>query len=380
MSNRPKIFLLGPTAPYRGGIADTQAAFARALEALNVDVTLINFKKLYPSFLFPGKSQFVEQPSPLAQPQSHRLLHTYNPLNWLKVARWINRQQPDYVVFRYWTPLTAPCWWGIRLFLSATIKTIGLVDNWEPHEKRWSDRALNVLFKKSCDGFATLSERVAHQIKKETSKPVWTGFHPIHDKLPKAVDQLEARQRLGLPQNRKIAAFVGLVRPYKGVELLIEAFALTQKQTPKLFLLIAGEFYTPLAPYQKLIAEYNLQEHLCLMPEFLSSDTLRDAVCAADFICQPYKKATQSGITPLAYAYKRPLIVSDVDGLSKPINTDRSGRVVAGDAQLWAEALTTFTETSVLEHHRQQIQKAIPNYSWSRFAKNFITALAQSFA
>jgi len=375
MSSLPKIFLIGPTAPYRGGIADTQASFAQALKKKGVTLTLVNFKKLYPDVFFPGKSQFREENTDHDVPESIRRLHAYAPINWIKTANWINSHQPDYVIVRYWTPFLAPCWWGLRFLLNKKTKMIGLVDNWKPHEKKWSDALLQKIFKNSCDRFATLSKTVADQIRLQTTKPVWQGFHPINNRLPKPIDTRQARAQLVLPKDRTIAAFVGLIRPYKGLDFLIKSFAAAHQKAPNLYLVVAGECYTNIASYKQLIAELKLQNHVHLNFNFLSDQKLRDYLCAANFVCQPYQSATQSGITPLAYAYQKPLMVSDIDGLKGPIVEDSSGRVVVREIAEWGNALVDFSKKDALDVYTKNIQKALPKYQWDHFCEHFLAWL-----
>ena len=367
MSNSPKIILLGPATPYRGGIADTQEALYKALKEIGVTVELITFKTLYPQLLFPGKSPLRTD----ANEKKHflRLLHTYNPLYWWKSAQWINKQEATTVVVRYWTPFVALSWWGLRKFLKPNIKMIGMIDNWTPHESKLFDKPLRRLFEKSCSCFISLSENVGKQISKDTAKKVVKGFHPIAADLAAPIPQGKARDRLGLPKTKKIIAFVGLIRKYKGIPLLLDSFAAALKKDSELFLSISGEFYTDQKATLEKIKSLGIEEQLHVHPKFLSAEKMRDYICASDIIAQPYVKATQSGITPLAYFYEKPLLVSAVEGLQDPILKDGTGKAVIRTTSQWASALVEMLQVDRNTSYLPALQKAKKNYQWEQFAK-----------
>lgn len=367
MSSSPKIILLGPASPYRGGIADTQEALHKALKKLGVEIELITFKTLYPQLLFPGKSPLREDAN---EKQSYlRLMHTYNPLFWWKCAQWINTQEATAVVVRYWTPFVALSWWGIRKFLKPNIKMIGMVDNWTPHESKPFDRPLRRLFEKSCSCFISLSENVGKQIAKDTTKKVAQGFHPIANDLPAPITQNEARKRLGLPETKKIIAFVGLIRKYKGIPLLLDSFAAALKKDANLFLSISGEFYTDQKATFEKITSLGIEEQVHVHPKFLSAEKMRDYICAADIIAQPYIKATQSGITPLAYIYEKPLLVSAVEGLQDPILKDGTGKAARRTTSAWTSAMLEMLKEKDTALYTSALQKVKNKYQWEQFAK-----------
>ena len=253
MKDKKKVLILGPAYPFRGGIADTQNYLAQNLKNLGHEVVVFTFKTQYPKLLFPGKTQFSNESPPL-RVNIKRKIHSFNPLNWRRVASSINQENPDVVIFRYWTPFLAPCWYGIGLNLNKAIKKIGLVDNWIPHETRPWDKTLTQLFSSQMDGFATLSEAVGNQIKADLPKrPVWKGFHPIADQLPPPLSKEKARDDLGWPKDKKIVLFFGLIRKYKGLDLLIEAFSNPPLKDSDVILVIVGEAYESQDKYVQLI-------------------------------------------------------------------------------------------------------------------------------
>jgi len=373
MKSKKKILLLGPAHPYRGGIADTQNAFAKSLQENGHEVILFTFTFQYPKFLFPGKTQLTSNPAP-TKLNIQRKIHSCNPFNWAKTARAINQINPDVVFFRYWTPFLALCWQGIAKRLPNKIKTIALVDNWLPHERKPWDNLLNNYFGKKMDGFATLSGHVGEQISSVGfDKPVWFGFHPIADDLLPAISKEEARDRLDWPQGKKIVLFFGLIRKYKGLDLLIKAFSKPPLKDKNVLLAIVGESYEDQEVYKNLISKLALNDHTLTDFNFADMEKARNAICAADVVAQTYRSATQSGVTPLAYQYQTPIVVSDIPGLKAPILTDDSGSVSSINSEDISSKITALIETDQLKHHINQIKKALPKYRWKTFSENLMT-------
>ena len=377
MKDKKKVLLLGPAHPFRGGIADTQNYLAQNLKALGHDVKVFTFTTQYPELLFPGKTQFSDEKGP-DQLEIKRKIHSFNPLNWSKVARSINRLKPDYVIFRYWTPFLAPCWYVIARGIDKTIKKIGLVDNWIPHETKFWDKSLTRIFSSQMDAFASLSTAVGDQISSnEPQLPVWKGFHPIADHLPQAITQEKARKALGWPQNKKIVLFFGLIRKYKGLDLLIEAFSKTPLNRSDVILAIVGETYEPQHKYTELIQKHKLSERVICDFNYANTQKTTHAFCAADVIAQTYISATQSGVTPLAYHFKTPLLVSDLPGLNTPILEDQTGMITEIESLKVAENLNKMLSDDRLSEFQPSFQKVGKKYSWKSFGQSLMSFMGQ---
>ena len=377
MKGKKKIILLGPASPFRGGIADTQVQLALNLQELGHEVLVYTFTTQYPKILFPGKTQFSREKPPEGV-HIRRRIHSFNPFNWSKVAQSINRQQPHFVIFRYWTPFLAPCWNGISRGLKKGIKKIGLVDNWIPHETRPWDNFLRHFFSKSMDGFATLSDSVGEQIKSDLeNRAVWQGFHPIADELPPPISKEKARARLGWPTDKKIVLFFGLIRKYKGLDLLIEAFACPPLEDKSVILAIVGELYEPKEKYTQLIKKLKLNQRVICDFEYANAHKAAAVFCATDVIAQTYTSATQSGVTPLAYRYQTPILASDLPGLSAPVTKDQTGKVTEINPGKIAKNLSQLLEDSALCDFKVAFQSVQTDYSWKRFGQSLMKFLGE---
>ena len=365
------ILIIGPAHPYRGGIATTNHELGLALKAHGKEVKILSFSKLYPKFLFPGKTQFETEQAP-PKISIERGLYAFHPWTWKTIRNTIKQWHPKTVLFRYYTPFLAPCYTTLAKGLPSSIKCIGLVDNWTPHEQKPWDTFLNRRFGKQMDGFATLSQAVADEIKSVFKTPLWAGFHPIAKTLPKPISKIIARKTLGWDQQGTIVLFFGLIRKYKGLDLLLKAFTNSPLKETKIQLAIVGEFYEPQQRYTDLIEQLKLQNRVILYPEFADNQRAKNVFCAADAVAQTYRSATQSGVTPLAYHYNTPLLVSDLPGLKAPIEADHSGLVTPTDPKIIAKQLVTLLNKKQLETFQQNIKKATPNYQWEEFAKRLI--------
>ena len=267
--------ILGPAYPFRGGIADTNHAFATALVNQNIKVEIWTFTALYPNVLFPGTSQFDANEQSFQFP-IHRKIHAYNPFGWASIAEEINALKPKRVVFRYWTPFLAFAWGTIAKKLKPEINSIALIDNWKAHEPKPWDRSLNRYFSSKVNQITTLSEAVYSEIIADVNLPVNKGFHPINDDLPPATSKAVARKKLGLSDEVPVVLFFGLVRQYKGLDLLIDAFAQDSLLNTTTELMIVGEFYDKIEPYRKQIQALGLDKRIRIVNEFVSFEVARD--------------------------------------------------------------------------------------------------------
>jgi glycosyltransferase involved in cell wall biosynthesis len=366
-----KVIIIGSAWPLRGGgIATFNERLARAFQAAGDEVSIYSFSLQYPSFLFPGSSQYGNEPKP-TDLNIKTCINSINPFNWLRVGMAIRREKADLVVVRYWLPFMGPCLGTILRLIRGNkhSKIVCIADNVIPHEKRPGDRWFTRYFIKPVDAFITMSEKVMQDLRLFTQKPARMVVHPLYDNFGEPVTKTEARQHLQLPETGPIILFFGFIRAYKGLDLLLEAlYLLKQKNgsTPKL--LIAGEFYEDRSTYDELIRQYQLADDLYLHTDFIPDSEVRYYLCAADFIIQPYKHATQSGITPLAYHFDKPMLVTRVGALAEMVPHEKVGWVAEPNAASIAagiEQLYALGETSFFPHLRVEKKK----YSWDQLLR-----------
>ena len=359
--------IISSAYPYRGGISDSTHSLVNQMSNQNISSEVWTFKLLYPKLFFPGKTQYSQEVLK-SNFKIVRQINTLNPINWILSARKINRIGPKKVIFRYWTPLLSLSYFTISCLLKSRTKVIGLVDNWTGHEKILFEGIFRRLFIKSCDSFISFSKNVGKKLKNSTNKEVLPLFHPINDDLPNKISKDEALSNLDLP-SKKYILFIGLIRKYKGVESLIKAFHYASKEHENLKLIIAGEFYDDINIYKRLIKRKDLEDKVIIDNNFLKSSKIRDYICISDLIIQPYKKASQSGITPLAYYYDKPLVVSNIEGLKEIIIEDQSGEIYSETSANMAIAIKNCINPESNRTYSNNIAKSKSKYSWLRFVK-----------
>lgn len=361
------VVVVGPVSPYRGGIADTNNAFVQTLIEQGEEVIIFSFSLLYPSLLFPGKSQFLDSDI-TPNFTSYREINTLNPLSWWNVANRINALKPKAVVFRYWTPWLALCYRTIASRIQS--KKIAWIDNALPHERKISDKALLGSFLEGIDEVFCMSKSVAKTVKKHTSKPIHTFFHPINNSLPNPMEKAEAIEALGLDDTLEYILFFGLIRPYKGLDLLIKSLPQLRKSRPRVRVLVVGEPYESLQKYRQLVSTLGVADMLFFHDRFVPTNEITLWFSACDWVVQPYTSATQSGITPMAVHFSKPTVVTNVGGLASGI-TPQTGLVSEPNptalANTLAQALSetkTFTTSESFEVLKEE-------KSWHRFCKLF---------
>lgn len=366
-----RIVIIGPAYPLRGGGLTTfNHRLAQQFTSEGHECSIVSFSLQYPSFLFPGSSQYSTDPAP-DNIIIHTLINSVNPLNWLSVGNKLRRWKPDVVVVRYWLPFMGPALGTIlrQVRKNKHSKIICIADNVIPHEKRPGDTAFTRYFLKACDAFLTMSEKVRNDLRQfEKTKPVQLVQHPLYDNFGSIISKKEARDKLGLPLADKIILFFGFIRQYKGLDLLLKAMADERIRRQNIKLLIAGEFYEDEKPYQQLITEKQLQQNVILKTNFIPDSEVKYYLCAGDCVVQPYKHATQSGVTPLAYHFEKPMIVTNVGGLPSLVPHEKVGLVCEPDTVSIADAILRFYqlgENYFIPHLRNEKQK----YSWSNLTK-----------
>lgn len=377
-----KITILGPAHPYRGGLASIMEIMARTFGQRGNEVDIKTFTLQYPSLLFPGMSQTVTTPAP-ADLHITRCVNTVNPLNWWRVGRRICRERPDFVLLKYWTPFMAPCFGTIARLARRNrhTKVLCQIDNVEPHEHHIIDRPFNRYFLRSVDGFVYMSEQVHRELEAYTSAPALFSPHPLFENFGERVERSEACVRLGLNPATRYVLFFGLVRDYKGLDLLLDAWARLKRagQTEGRRLIVAGEFYTSKDPYLRQIAEAGLQDDVLLHDRFIPDEEVRYYFSAADFVVQPYKTATQSGVTQIAYQFCLPMVVTRVGGLPEIVPDGRVGYVCEPTAEGVAAAIVRMYGGDTLERFRQNCVVERRRFSWEEMC-NRITELYRLLA
>ncbi|MBR3860010.1 MAG: glycosyltransferase [Bacteroidaceae bacterium] len=364
---KKRIIIVGPAYPYRGGIADFNERLAHEFINEGHEVTIYTFTLQYPSFLFPGKTQYAEGPVPEGL-NIVRKVNSVNPLNWLKVGREIRRQRPDMVMIRFWLPFMAPCLGTIARVVRRDkhIKVVALLDNVVPHEKRIGDRVFARYMIKSVGGYVAMSESVLADAKAfDDTKPLALTPHPLYDSFGAKVTREEAIGVLGLDADTRYILFFGLIRDYKGLDLLLRAFADSRLRGKGVKLIVAGEFYGNAEKYEQLERELGLAEHIVWYKEFVPADKVRYFFAAADLVAQPYKSATQSGITQIAYHFERPMLVTNVGGLAEIVPHGKVGYVTQPDATDIADALVDFVENRSEADYREGILQEKAKYAWN---------------
>lgn len=372
-----KITVLGPAHPYRGGLASIMEMLARTFQRRGNQVDIKTFTLQYPALLFPGKSQTVDSPAP-ADLRISRCVNTVNPLNWRRVGRRICREKPDFVLMKYWTPFMAPCFGTIARYVhkNGHTKVLCQIDNVEPHEHHFVDRSFNRYYLSSVDGFIYMSEQVHGELMAYTSVSALFSPHPLFENFGQRIDRIESCVRLKLDPSFSYALFFGLIRDYKGLDILLDAWIKMRNEgkTAGRKLIVAGEFYTSPDPYLRQITENGLESDVVLHDRFIPDDEVKYYFSAADFVVQPYKMATQSGVTQIAYQFCTPMIVTDVGGLAEIVPDGRVGYVCHPTPEAVAEAIERIYEGDALERFRENCLEERKRFSWEEMC-NRITEL-----
>jgi len=362
-----KVVIIGPAYPLRGGLATYNERLARAFRAAGDEVRLVTFSLQYPDFLFPGQTQFSTEAGP-ADLDIEVSLNSVNPLSWLGVGRRLRRERPDLVVFRFWLPFMGPALGTVARLVRGNghTRVVAITDNAIPHEKRPGDGPLTRYFLSACDGFVTMSRAVLADLQQLGfgAKPALYRPHPLYDNFGPAKPKGEALAALGLAPAFRYVLFFGFIRAYKGLDILLEAMADARVAALPVKLIIAGEFYEDAAPYEALIKKYNLEGQLVRATDFIPNERVADYFSAADLVVQPYKNATQSGVSQVAYHFGRPMLVTDVGGLAELIPAGVVGYVVPPTAAAIADALVDFYTHDRGEAFAAGVRQEAKKFSW----------------
>jgi len=372
-----KIIIIGPAHPLRGGgITTFNERLARQFKNEGHQTSIFSFSLQYPNFLFPGKSQFTNDQAP-KDIDIHTRINSINPLNWIGVGKEIKQINPDIIIVRYWIPLMAPCLGTILRIVKKNkhTKIICIADNIIPHEKRIGDKIFTRYFIKPIDAFITMSEQVFKDLRLFTkNKKALLVPHPLYDNFGDKITKKEAREYLGINIEEKIILFFGFIRKYKGLDILLDAMKQIQNSKIKnknIKLLIAGEFYDDRKLYDNQIEKLGIKENLILHTDFIPDNEVKNYLCAADALIQPYRNATQSGVTPLAYHFEIPMIVTNVGGLPDMVLNNKVGLVAEATATSIAEKILEYFTMDQNYFHKNLIEEK-KKISWSKMVESIL--------
>jgi len=376
-----KIVIIGPAHPLRGGLASYNERLAKEFISEGNDVSIYTFSLQYPSFLFPGTTQFSSEPAP-AGLKIDVCINSINPFNWLKIGNRLKKERPDIIIVRYWLPFMGPCLGTIlrRVKKNKHTKVVCIADNIIPHEKRFGDKNFTKYFVNPVDAFITMSAKVLDDLQLfAKDKPAKFVAHPLYDNFGEKISKEVARKQLAIGNDQKIMLFFGFIRKYKGLDILLDAMKVLQHSTfniQHLKLLIAGEFYEDRKPYDEQIKRLGIEDRLILHTDFIPDSEVKYYLCAADVVVQPYRSATQSGVTPLAYHFEVPMIVTNVGGLPDLVPDNKVGLVAEPNAEALAEKIIEYFEKGENYFIPQLIEEK-KKFSWSNMTRT-IQELAQS--
>ncbi|RIH66103.1 glycosyltransferase [Mariniphaga sediminis] len=359
--------IIGTAFPFRGGLAAYNERLAREYSKEGYDVTIETFTLQYPQILFPGKTQYAEGEPP-KNLKIRRTINSINPISWLKTGERIKREKPDLVIFKYWLPFMAPCFGTIaaRIKKNKHSRIVCIADNIIPHEKRFADNLLTKYFLKKIDGVVAQSKSVFNDVFKFTDKlPVKLCPHPLFDNFGEAIEREKALKMLELDPQPKYVLFFGFIRDYKGLDLLLKAFADPRIMQLNVKLIVAGEFYTDSEPYMELIDKLHLKEKVILKTNFISDKDVGMYFCASDIVAQPYKNATQSGVTQIGYHFNKPMLVTNVGGLPEIIPHQVVGYVTEPNENDIADSLFDFFSNDKKSTFETNIQDEKKKFLWS---------------
>jgi len=360
--------IISPFPPFRGGISKETEVLCESLISHNHNVKVINFKRLYPAILFPGKTQFLDSGQFVNSINNKRIIDTISPFSWNSSYKEIIKEDIDCILFRYWHPILIPSFHFIFNKIkryNEKIKMFCICDNIFPHEKStFIDKFFVKNLLRKFDGIFTMSKNVTNIIKKEIPQiNVKTVFLPIKNNFGKALHKDEALEKLNL-KGRNIILFFGLIRNYKGLDILIKAFKQLLKKNNDYRLIIAGECYENKNKYFELINDEKIKECILWFDQYVSDDKINLFFSACDLVVLPYKKASQSGIIPIAYNYNKLVLASDIAGLNEYIVNKKSGYLFDSN-----------NENSLCEN----IEKIFKNHDFVE-SDNFISKYKQQFS
>lgn len=367
-----QITIIGPAYPLRGGLSSYNELLALKLQNQGHQVKIITFSLQYPNFLFPGKTQ-LSNSLPPDNLDIEVCLNSINPINWILLGRKIKNEKPDLVIFRFWMPFMGPSLGTLGRMIRGNnhTKIVAITDNIIPHEKRAGDRLLTSYFLKSCDAFLTMSKSVLNDLQSfKIAKPAIFNPHPMYENFGEQVDPVQAKKKLGLDVEKNYVLFFGFIRKYKGLDTLLKAFSDQRLKEKNLQLIIAGEYYDSPQVYEQLIDDLELRNHVILANHYIEDSDVSLYFSAADLVAQTYKTATQSGVTQIAYYYNRPMLVTDVGGLSELVPHQKVGYVTSQDTLEISDCIFDFYEHKRAPEFSKNIASERDKFTWESLIDN----------
>lgn len=367
-----KIAIIGTSWPFRGGLAAYNERLAKAFVDAGHEVKIHTFSLQYPGFLFPGKTQLAswEKPADLNIVED---VNSVNPINWLITGNKIKNERPDLVVVKFWLPFMGPAFGTIlrRIKSNGHTKVVSILDNIIPHEARFGDRPFTNYFTKPVDAFLSQSASVQEDLSQfDTTKPRTLNPHPLFDNFGARESVELARQRIGVPIEGIYFLFFGFIRDYKGLDLLVEAMSDPRLKASGAKVIVAGEFYSNEEKYLDLIKKHRVSDDIILKTEFIPDDQVAHFFNACDVVVQPYKDATQSGVTQIAYHFEKPMIVTNVGGLAEIVPHGKSGFVCEPNAKSLAETLVNVLQPGVVSQLTEGTKEEKKRFTWETMVES----------
>ncbi len=362
-----KIVILGTAYPYRGGLSAFNERLATELQKEGHEVDIYTFTLQYPSLLFPGKTQYSSETAP-SHLHIKRRVNSCNPFNWFSVGRELQKKNPDMLITKYWLPFMSPCFGSIARMVAVNghTKILSILDNIIPHEHRIGDKIFSKYFVNVTQGFVAMSKSVLDDLSLfNETKPRKLCLHPLYDHYGMRMDKTVAREKLHLTTTGKYVLFFGFIRDYKGLDILLQAMAMEQVKQEDISLIVAGEFYSDATPYLQLIEKLQLGDRIKLCTDFIPDSEVATYFSACDIVAQPYKTATQSGVTQIAFHFEKPMLVTNVGGLAEIVPDGKIGYVVEPDSEQVANALVKYFKEEKEHEFVENIQIEKQKYAWS---------------
>jgi len=363
-----KIAILSPYYPYRGGLAQLNARLYTELSKNN-EVKAFTFTTLYPDFLFPGKTQYVAEGDSATVIDAERVLNSINPFTYLKTANRINKFSPDLLIIPYWMSFLAPAYGTVCRFVKKKTKVVSLVHNAISHERTLIEKPLAKYFFSRCDAFIVMSEPVRDDLltlKKDAN--ILLQPHPIYDHYAERINKATACAELNIPSVKKNLLFFGLIRDYKGLDLLIEAMSYLDNTYQ---LIIAGESYGSFQKYRDIIDASPLKENITVLEQYIPDEMVPTLFSAADVLVLPYRSATQSGVVALAYQLEVPMIATNVGALGSTIENSGTGLLASSATpEGISEAIKTYFGMETHAQYYENLKKEKTRLSWNNFTRS----------
>lgn len=363
-----KVAQIGLAHPYRGGIAHYTASLHRALQQRGHSAAVISFTRLYPSILFPGRSQFDNSRKTFAI-DHERLVDSLNPQSWRAAARRILEWNPDVAVFQYWHPFFAASYSAIVSRLNSRhIPSVFICHNVTPHETHFWAKPLRDLAFRKVERFLVHSDKDRETLEQlRPGAQILKARHPVYDFFEESpLGRKSARETLGLPEDENLILFFGYVREYKGLETLLRSLPEVLKHG-KVRLLVAGEFYEPRGKYDRLIRDLGLESCVTIHDHYVPNESVACYFRASDLAVLPYHSATQSGIVPTAYFFDLPVVTTSVGGLPEVVLDGKTGLLVPPrDHQALAGAIVRFFQADRQAAFREEIRRFKGQFSWNQ--------------